>query len=680
VEFILPGDASPAYANRQPGEDYLIDHVKFPQEWAGHVAPPLAGVRVADDPAEMGAPGSRPGTWVTRDGVVYRSGRRLLSYKADPPSSVVLKQRNERRHLEEERQSAEAQYEELENRLAGLHLEFEELDARRAQAEKALHDVLQERREAEGTAAATQRQQRVLEQEIELKEASREHLSAEEAKLDEELDDTRRRQEETERALAEVRQTETPAGVTSDEELAASRMTLSHEVTDLKITAARVRERERVAGHAIERSGPVLERLQRDLAATSYQLAAFRRLMPVCTELLAAMEGLMRVYGGVSQDLALQLKAGEEQAEQHSAGLRELSQAEAELQQELSQASNATTDCEVSVTRLRDQAADQSAHLEKLFERYPEAGLAEEEAAAAEELDEVEAHIERLERRRELIGPVNPLAQQEYEEMLERQEFLTEQRTDLENSLEELSGLIKELTDRIENSFAATFAAVRDHFSDVVATLFPGGEGRLTLTQEDLPEIDADGEVVEDEVEGEGGGASGVTIERRGIEISVKPARKAVRSLSLLSGGERSLVAIAFLFAIFLAKPAPFYILDEVEAALDDVNIDRLLGMLRRYQNRTQFIVITHQKRTMEVADTLYGVSMGADGTSKVLSRKMKRDDSESAAPEPEAASGSADPDDPDELELEESEAMKPAAAHEAEPAAHEAEPAALAG
>ena len=126
--------------------------------------------------------------------------------------------------------------------------------------------------------------------------------------------------------------------------------------------------------------------------------------------------------------------------------------------------------------------------------------------------------------------------------------------------------------------------------------------------------------------------------ECRGIEISVKPPRKAVRNLSLLSGGERSLVAIAFLFAIFLARPAPFYILDEVEAALDDINISRLLGMLRSFQDRTQIIVITHQKRTMEVADILYGVSMGPDGTSRVLSRKMP--EAGGQPPEVEPAAG----------------------------------------
>ena len=275
----------------------------------------------------------------------------------------------------------------------------------------------------------------------------------------------------------------------------------------------------------------------------------------------------------------------------------------------------------VGVHRLRDQVEEQSLRLASLEHRFPDSGLSELEPAPASELEIFEEQIERLQRRRELIGPVNPLAQQEYEEMVERQNFLTEQRSDLEKSLNELTGLIKELTDRIESSFTATFEAVRQHFTDVVGTLFPGGEGRLTLVEPDTSAVDADGEPTDEAEAIEE--AAGLTGDRRGIEISVKPARKALRSLSLLSGGERSLVAVAFLFAIFLARPAPFYILDEIEAALDDLNIDRLLTMLRRYQNRTQFIVITHQKRTMEVADVLYGVSMSADGTSKVLSRKM---------------------------------------------------------
>ena len=149
----------------------------------------------------------------------------------------------------------------------------------------------------------------------------------------------------------------------------------------------------------------------------------------------------------------------------------------------------------------------------------------------------------------------------------------------------------------------------------MIETLFPGGRGRLVLTE---PEVVA-------APSGEEGDepAEPVAAEEPGIDLIVRPAGKRIESLSLLSGGEKSLTAIAFLFSLLLTKPSPFYLLDEVEAALDDANIDRFLTLLRAYQEKAQFIVITHQRRTMEVADTLYGVSMAGDGESQVLSRRM---------------------------------------------------------
>jgi chromosome segregation protein len=154
----------------------------------------------------------------------------------------------------------------------------------------------------------------------------------------------------------------------------------------------------------------------------------------------------------------------------------------------------------------------------------------------------------------------------------------------------------------VEERFAETFAAVEANFAEVAATLFPGGDGRLRLTE---PEDDED---------------------QPGIEVELRPAGKKVTRLSLLSGGEKALGAISFLFALFLARPCPFYLLDEVEAALDDTNIGRFVELLRRYSDRAQFIVITHQKRTMEAADILYGVTMGADGISQIVSRRLPRE------------------------------------------------------
>jgi chromosome segregation protein len=226
--------------------------------------------------------------------------------------------------------------------------------------------------------------------------------------------------------------------------------------------------------------------------------------------------------------------------------------------------------------------------------------------------------MERLERRRESLGAVNPLAAEEYEAEKRRTGELTEQCADLEKSLRELRGLIRDLTQTIDRRFAETFDQVARNFTEVIGTLFPGGSGRLRLTDDVVsaaPAVPAGG-AAEDEEEA-------VRPDEPGIELEVKPAGKRIEALSLLSGGEKALTAIAFLFALLLTKPSPFYVLDEVEAALDDANIERFLDLLRAYQERAQFIVITHQRRTMEVADLLYGVTMAADGESKVLSRRV---------------------------------------------------------
>ncbi len=210
------------------------------------------------------------------------------------------------------------------------------------------------------------------------------------------------------------------------------------------------------------------------------------------------------------------------------------------------------------------------------------------EAAAAEPAEgdgreELELALDKLRRRREALGQVNPLAQEEYEREKERVQELVAQRKDLEESLEQLEQLRTELAETVERRFGETFARVREHFEEVAATLFPGGEGRLRLSEPD-PESEEE--------------------EEPGVEVELRPAGKRVTRLSLLSGGERALGAIAFLFALFLARPCPFYLLDEVEAALDDPNIGRFVSLLRAYADHAQFIVVTHQKRTMEAADS----------------------------------------------------------------------------
>jgi chromosome segregation protein len=197
------------------------------------------------------------------------------------------------------------------------------------------------------------------------------------------------------------------------------------------------------------------------------------------------------------------------------------------------------------------------------------------------------------------LGKVNPLALEEFAALEERHAFLSSQVEDLKKTRRDLLTVIKEVDDRVQQVFAAAYEDTAREFEQILARLFPGGEGRLLLTEPD-------------------------DMLTSGVEVEARPPGKKVKRLSLLSGGERSLTAIAYLVAIFKARPSPFYVLDEVEAALDDVNLRRLLGIFEELRESSQLIIITHQKRTMEVADALYGITMRGDGVSAVVSQRLR--------------------------------------------------------
>src|SRR5262249_8417539 len=310
-----------------------------------------------------------------------------------------------------------------------------------------------------------------------------------------------------------------------------------------------------------------------------------------------------------------------------AAELRECSQQEFGLQGELREASEAMTVAEVEATQLRGRRDESSAELEHLG-----SALGEELPAAAEPLgeearDAIETKLARLTRNRDQIGPVNPLAEREYAEAREHVSELSEQRKDLEKAITELRGLIRRTDREIAAAFEETFEATARGFEEMVAELFPGGKGRLRRVDVGGAPPPFAGQAAESDEGEDLDEELTPPDEDGGVEIEVTPAGKSTRRLSLLSGGEKSLVALAFVFAVLMARPCPFYILDEVEAALDDINIDRFLRLVRRFAERSQFIVVTHQKRTMDAADILYGVSMGGDGVTKVVSRKLPRDE-----------------------------------------------------
>jgi chromosome segregation protein len=217
--------------------------------------------------------------------------------------------------------------------------------------------------------------------------------------------------------------------------------------------------------------------------------------------------------------------------------------------------------------------------------------------------DQQEKRLAQAERSLVLLGKINPLALEEYSSLEERLRYLAEQLEDLKKTKRDLLDIIKEVDDKVQQIFKEAYDDTAREFELIFARLFPGGDGRLILTN-----------------------AEDMTLS--GVDVEARPPGKRVKRLSLLSGGERSLVAVALLIAIFKARPSPFYVMDEVEAALDDTNLGRLLGVFEELREKSQLIVITHQKRTMEIADSLYGVTMRGDGVSEVISQRIRESES----------------------------------------------------
>ena len=276
------------------------------------------------------------------------------------------------------------------------------------------------------------------------------------------------------------------------------------------------------------------------------------------------------------------------------------------LRRRRSEVDKALENLRVQSARAAVEEAELRTKLQGAVERLrDEHGLAPDVAVSAE-CPSLDAGVEagrrtaQLESELEIMGPVNPLALEEHHSLQERHSFLQGQLDDIRGTRRELSKVIASIDEEIVTVFAAAFADVAVNFQQLFETLFPGGRGSIALTEPD-------------------------DLLNTGIEISARPSGKNVCKLSLLSGGERSLTALAFLFAVFRSRPAPFYVMDEVEAALDDVNLHRFLSLVEEFRADVQLVLVSHQKRTMEAADCLYGVSMKPGGSSKVVSEKVAR-------------------------------------------------------
>ncbi|MDX6665238.1 MAG: chromosome segregation protein, partial [Solirubrobacteraceae bacterium] len=388
----------------------------------------------------------------------------------------------------------------------------------------------------------------------------------------------------------------------------------------------------------------VAERAARDRAERAARIVLLegrlesdRALVPAAGRAAEAMTGAAEAIAVCVEALEADLVSDRATGEGVAERLRACASEEAAIQTQLRERGDTVTGAEVRAQQVRDQAAEAESELGALATTLGLEAQPAEEPLEAEQAEALRIRIERLARRREQLGPVNPLAKAEYDEAIAHVEELEAQRTDLETALRELKTLIRDTDRQIRETFEETFTAAAKNFESISAELFPGGRGRLRLVREDSgprPVLGGESAVTEDEASEQAAEAESEAQQTEGdgpdedlgVEIEITPAGKAMKRLSLLSGGEKSMTAIAFLFSVFLARPCPFYILDEVEAALDDLNITRFLTLLQRHADQAQFIVVTHQKRTMEAADTLYGVSMGDDGVSKVVSRRLPRE------------------------------------------------------
>lgn len=388
---------------------------------------------------------------------------------------------------------------------------------------------------------------------------------------------------------------------------AAAAKRARHQETETRLALRTKEERFRAIvgkADALERNAQAAEeRIEREARAAERRREAEAIAQNVETLARRALGVTGELHRRVEEERA-GAEAARSEADSHLARLRrqidEFSARGRELDDTSHRRELVAAEQRLRYQQLAQKAADElGVEAETLIEEFGPHNLvptADGEVAYVRE--EQEQRLAKAQRQLARLGKINPLALEEHAALEERQKYLSDQLADLKKTRADLLDIVQDIDARVEMIMTSALEDVAEKFTEVFATLFPGGEGRLVLTDP-------------------------ADVLTTGVEIEARPPGKRVKRLSLLSGGERSLTAIAFLVATFMARPSPFYVMDEVEAALDDVNLSRLLEIFRMLQKNSQLLIITHQKRTMEVADTLYGISMREDGVSTVVSQRM---------------------------------------------------------
>ena len=373
---------------------------------------------------------------------------------------------------------------------------------------------------------------------------------------------------------------------------------LAHEdANSVQLELARVQER----SNSLQRGNDRLEREGAELTQRITESRASLRTLKVTSQRVEPLRAQIAALLDAARAVGVTLNDRASLAEADSAQIKETIDAAkaavTQAEEARTRATSALADIRVQKGRLEVQV-DQAV---KSITSQP--GVVLEEALELPEPEDREAdarELQRLERQLAEIGPVNQVAFDEYETLKARSDYLSAQVEDLQHARSDLRKILAAIDRKMRDGFLEAFDTVNKNFGEIFGLLFPGGQGHLEMTDPEDPSS-------------------------TGIEVVAQPRGKRVTKMSLLSGGERSLTALGLLFAVYKTRSVPFYVLDEVEAALDDSNLDRLLGAIERLRTNTQLIVISHQRRTMEAADVLYGVSMKSDGVSQVISQKLER-------------------------------------------------------
>lgn len=595
---LLPLDGASHVSEKGGRGRPLVDDLRFDAAHSSAVEALLGDVRIVDSIEDAFAARAAGGSWryATPDGaVVWPNGKLTLGTQVADTEGVLARKRR---------------INELVDEVSALTAHVGQAESETAAAEEAVALAQQDALELSQKAAALNGEHDSMLEEVGRLEAQLTTLDNDAAAVQVRVS-----------ALAERTEKDRPAL----DALSASIESHEQRIAELEEESAVSREQR---DQRFREESAVSERLsscQVDIATVSEREVHLKRQMTTITAELTELADTVKRSSETEKALELLREriqpvhelylALHERAEHWAMKLRDrarFEQADSESlrntiheAQEAVRAAQAEIDSKsISMTDLRVEKGQLEVRVNQAVRRIvEELGMPLEsalEVALGSSREEAEERALRLRKRIANLGPVNPVAMEEFEALRTRRDFMSTQIEDLEAARKALAKVIAAIDRKMRERFMETFEQVDQHFQEVFSVLFPGGTAQLNLTDPEDPEL-------------------------TGVEVIAQPRGKKLAKMSLMSGGEKSLTALALLFAVYRTRPCPFYILDEVEAALDDTNLRRFVAFVDSMRQLTQFIVVTHQRRTMEMADVLYGVSMQADGVSKVVSQKLER-------------------------------------------------------